>query len=57
MAKNDFTMKHVIGLTDVIDVEPKERRVKLYDLGASHGQRDPQNQNLCTQKKKKKINK
>ena len=46
MAKNDFTMKHVIGLTDVIDVEPKERRVKLYDLGASHGQRDPQNQNL-----------
>ena len=54
MAKNNFAMKHVIGLTDVKDVEPKERRVKLYDLGASHEQREPQNQNLC-QKKKKKI--
>ena len=55
MAKNNFAMKHVIGLTDVKDVEPKERRVKLYDLGASHEQREPQNQNLC-QKKKKIVN-
>ena len=54
MAKNNFAMKHVIGLTDVKDVEPKERRVKLYDLGASHEQREPQNQNLC--KKKKIVN-
>ena len=50
MAKNNFAMKHVIGLTDVKDVEPKERRVKLYDLGASHEQREPQNQNLCKKK-------
>lgn len=28
MAKNDFAMKHVIGLTNVINVEPKERRAK-----------------------------
>ena len=50
MAKNNFAMKHVIGLTDVKDVEPKERRVKLYDLGASHEQREPQNQNLSKKK-------
>ena len=55
MAKNNFAMKHVIGLTDVKDVEPKERRVKLYDLGASHEQREPQNQNLCKKKKKKIV--
>lgn len=45
MTKNDFAMKHVIGLIDVIDVELKERRVKSYDLDALHRKRDPQNQN------------
>lgn len=54
MTKNDFAMKHVIGLIDVIDVELKERRVKSYDLDALHGKRDPQNQNWY--KKKKRSN-
>lgn len=53
MTKNDFAMKHVIGLIDVIDVELKERRVKSYDLDALHGKRDPQNQNWYKKKKKK----
>lgn len=52
MTKNDFAMKHVIGLIDVIDVELKERTVKSYDLDALHRKRDPQNQNWY---KKKKI--
>ena len=31
---------------DVIDVEPKERMVNSCDLGTSHGQTNPKNQNL-----------